>query len=176
MKNIILPIRFGIATSGSLIAFFLILSLFNAHTLPAFSFFNSIIIAFGIYESIKAYKLRQENKFNYSNGFTVGIITGFVATTILAIFFTFYITEVDVNFPIDLIKVFKNQELFNNGSISNIEAGSTTMIASSINNGMKIIVGCLQLLIIILLGFMTTIALTLLCMLLINRKTHSQDS
>jgi len=172
MKNITLPLRFGIAISGSLIAFFLILSLFNAHTSPAFSFFNSIIIAFGIYEAIKSYKLRQGNKFNYSNGFTIGVLTGFVATIILAIFFTFYITKIDVDFPITLVESFKEFENINSISISNVEAESTTMIVSSINNGMKIIIGSLALLIIIILGFITTIILSLLCMQLINRKMN----
>jgi len=172
MKNITLPLRFGIAISGSLIAFFLILSLFNAHTSPAFSFFNSIIIAFGIYEAIKSYKLRQGNKFNYSNGFTIGVLTGFVATIILAIFFTFYITKIDVDFPITLVESFKEFENINSISISNVEAESTTMIVSSINNGMKIIIGSLALLIIIILGFITTIILSLLCMQLINRKIN----
>jgi len=172
MKNIALPLRFGIAISGSLIAFFLILSLFNAHINPAFSFFNSIIIAFGIYEAIKSYKLRQGNKFNYSNGFTIGVLTGFVATIILAIFFTFYITKIDVDFPITLVESFKEFENINSISISNVEAESTTMIVSSINNGMKIIIGSLALLIIIILGFITTIILSLLCMQLINRKMN----
>ena len=172
MKNIALPLRFGIAISGSLIAFFLILSLFNAHTSPAFSFFNSIIIAFGIYEAIKSYKLRQGNKFNYSNGFTIGVLTGFVATIILAIFFTFYITKIDVDVPIALVESFKEFENINSISISNVEAESTTMIVSSINNGMKIIIGSLALLIIIILGFITTIILSLLCMQLINRKMN----
>jgi len=172
MKNIALPLRFGIAISGSLIAFFLILSLFNAHTSPAFSFFNSIIIAFGIYEAIKSYKLRQGNKFNYSNGFTIGILTGFVTTIIFAIFFTFYITKIDVDFPIILVESFKGFKNINSVSISNIEAESNTVIVSSINDGMKIITGCLVLLIIVILGFLTTLILSLLCMQFINRKMH----
>jgi len=46
------------------------------------------------------------------------------------------------------------------------------MIVSSINDGMKIIIGSLALLIIIILGFITTIILSLLCMQLINRKMN----
>ncbi|MBN4070466.1 DUF4199 domain-containing protein [Olleya sp. AH-315-F22] len=98
MKKIALPVRFGIAISGSLIAYFLILSLFNLHTSPSFSLFNGVITAFGLYETIKSYKLRQGNKFNYTNGFIAGIISGFVATIIFTIFFAFYATEIDANF------------------------------------------------------------------------------
>ena len=106
MKKVTLPVRFGIAISGSLIAYFLILSLFNLHTSPLFSLFNSVIIAFGLYEAIKSYKLRQGNKFNYTNGFTAGIISGFVATIIFTIFFAFYATEIDANFLNKLLEDF----------------------------------------------------------------------
>ena len=107
MKKIALPVRYGIAISGSLIAFFLILSLFKAHTSPAYSMFNGVIMAFGIYEAIKVYKLRQGDKFSYTNGFSVGITTGFVATLIFTIFFTFYATEIDTTFLSKLLVVFK---------------------------------------------------------------------
>ena len=106
MKKVTLPARFGIAISGSLIAYFLILSLFNLHTSPLFSLFNSVIIAFGLYEAIKSYKLRQGNKFSYTNGFTAGIISGFVATIIFTIFFAFYATEIDANFLNKLLEDF----------------------------------------------------------------------
>ena len=52
MKNFTLPIRFGLATSGSLIAYFLVLSLFNLHTNIFFSLFNGSITGFGIFEAI----------------------------------------------------------------------------------------------------------------------------
>ncbi len=107
MNKIALPVRFGIAISGSLIAFFLILSLFEAHTSPIYSLFNAIITGFGIYEAIKIHKLKQGSEFNYTNGFTVGLITGFIATLIFTIFFTFYATEIDANFLIKLLEVFK---------------------------------------------------------------------
>ena len=107
MKKITLPVRYGIAISGSLIAFFLILSLFGLHTNPAFSLFNGVITAFGIYEAIKTYKLKEGSKFNYTNGFTTGIITGFVATFIFTVFFTFYATEINTGFLVELLEVFK---------------------------------------------------------------------
>lgn len=106
MKTISLPIRFGIAISGSLIAFFLILALFNAHTSPVYSLFNSVITGFGIYEAIKACKLREGSKFTYANGFATGVTSGFVATIIFTIFFLFYITEIDVDFLDKLLEVF----------------------------------------------------------------------
>ncbi|NNE32270.1 MAG: DUF4199 domain-containing protein [Winogradskyella sp.] len=108
MKKIILPVRFGVALSASLIAYFLVLSLFDWHTNPFFSLFNGVICAFGIYEAIKYYKLEQGDAFTYYSGFTVGIITGFIATLIFTVFFLFYATEVNENFLLELLTVFKS--------------------------------------------------------------------
>ena len=118
MKKISLPVRFGIAISGSLIAYFLILSLFGLHTNPAYSLFNGVITAFGIYESIKSFKLSEGDMFNYTNGFTTGIVAGFVATIIFTIFFTFYGTEINPDFLGKLLKVFKGEYHVGIGSVA----------------------------------------------------------
>ena len=98
MKNIILPFRFGIAISGSLIGYFLFLSLFNLHIKPLFSIFNGIIVGFGIFEAIRFYKYEQGNNFTYSKGFTTGMIAGSVSTLIFTIFFLLYATEINPDF------------------------------------------------------------------------------
>lgn len=105
MKNLMLPIRFGLITSAVLIAYFLILALLEKHTNPVFSFLNAFITAFGIFETIKYYKLEQGDKFNYSNGFTAGLITGFSATIVFTIFFLIYITELNSDFLPNLLEV-----------------------------------------------------------------------
>ena len=83
MKNLTLPIRFGIVTSGILMAYFLILSLMGKHTNVFFSLFNGVITGLGIYETIKYTKLRLGKDFNYGKGFTAGITMGFVATLVV---------------------------------------------------------------------------------------------
>lgn len=98
MKNFVLPVRFGVAASGSLIAYFLILSLIGLHTNIFYSLFNAIIIGFAIYEAIKYYKLKKGNDFTYSGGFMAGLVTGGVATLIFTIFFTIYSTELQPGF------------------------------------------------------------------------------
>jgi len=103
MKQFALPIRFGVATSGCLIAYFLILSLFGLHTNIFYSLFNGIITGFGIYESIKYFK--QQQGFGYGKGFAGGIITGFVATLIFTFFFAFYATEINAVFLKELSSV-----------------------------------------------------------------------
>jgi hypothetical protein len=108
MKKLSLPIRFGVAISGSLIAYFLVLALFGWHTNPVFSLFNGVITGFGIYEAIKAYKLREGNDFSYTDGFTTGIITGFLATLVFTAFFLLYATEFDSGFLSNLLTIFSN--------------------------------------------------------------------
>ena len=109
MKNFTLPIRFGLATSGSLIAYFLVLSLFNLHTNIFFSLFNGIITGFGIYEAIKYRRLEEGATFNYNKGFSTGIVTGFMASLLFTVFFAVYTTEINPAFLVQLSEQwFKN--------------------------------------------------------------------
>ncbi|MEO1010430.1 MAG: DUF4199 domain-containing protein [Bacteroidota bacterium] len=98
MNNYALPIRFGVATSGCLIAYFLILSLFELHTNVFFSLFNGIITGFGIYEAIRYYRLSIGKAFGYGKGFTAGMVTGSVATILFTLFFALYSTELNPDF------------------------------------------------------------------------------
>ena len=122
MKKLSLPIRFGVIISGILIAYFLIISLFNAHTNPLFSLFNAAITGLGIFETIRYYKLEQGKSFDYSKGFTVGVVSGFIATTIFSIFFLFYVTEINSNFISELPEVFKGDFKANVGLITVVVA------------------------------------------------------
>jgi len=98
MNNYALPIRFGLAASGCLIAYFLILSLLQLHVNVYYSLFNTVIIGFAIYEAIKYYKLKKGSDFAYAGGFMAGLITGGVATLIFTLFFTVYSTELQPGF------------------------------------------------------------------------------
>lgn len=105
MKNIILPVRFGLVTAVVLIAYFLVLALIGKNTNPVFSFLNAFITAFGIFETIRYYKLEQGEDFRYISGFIAGIITGAIATGIFTIFFLIYITELNSDFLPQLLEV-----------------------------------------------------------------------
>ncbi|WP_190810065.1 DUF4199 domain-containing protein [Flagellimonas sp. S3867] len=105
MKNLSLPIRFGIVTSAVLIAYFLILALMGKHTNVFYSLFNGVITGLGIYETIKYTKLRMGKEFDYGKGFMAGITTGFVATLLFTIFFALYSTELDSGFLDELSQV-----------------------------------------------------------------------
>lgn len=109
MKSYALPIRFGIAASGCLIAYFLILSLLGLHTNIFYSLFNGIITGFSIYEAIKYFKLKKEAAFNYGSGFMAGLITGGIATLIFTIFFALYSTELNPGFLEELSSQWANE-------------------------------------------------------------------
>ncbi|WP_027065825.1 DUF4199 domain-containing protein [Maribacter sp. Hel_I_7] len=98
MNNYALPIRFGVAASGCLITYFLILSLLQLHVNVFYSLFNVVITGFAIYESIKYYKLKKGSTFSYGGGFMAGLITGGVATLIFTLFFAVYSTELQPGF------------------------------------------------------------------------------
>lgn len=104
MKKVGLPVRFGLIIGVILIAYFLILSLFNKHTNPVFSFLNAAITAFGIYETIRYSKLELGEDFSYSKGIIAGLVSGFTGTVFFSVFFLFYITEVNDNFIVKLFE------------------------------------------------------------------------
>jgi multisubunit Na+/H+ antiporter MnhB subunit len=134
MKKISLAIRFGLVTAAVLIAYFLILALFNLHTNPVFSFFNAVITAFGIYEVIRIYKLQKPDEFSYEEGFKAGIITGCVATILFTIFFLVYSTEINAEFLPELLKAMNGGFNINEGLITFIVAimGFATTIVSAL--------------------------------------------
>ena len=104
MKNITLPIRFGLVASGCLIAYFLILSLMGYHTNVFFSLFNGVITGFALFEVIKYSKIQNPKTFDYKMGFVNALITGFVATVLFTLFFAFYSTELNPDFLTQLSK------------------------------------------------------------------------
>jgi len=97
-------IKYGLIVSGLLIAFFLILKIFGLHNNPWFRLFNGVITAFGIYSAIKEYKKNNSDAFDYTNGFKTGLMTGFLATFIFAIFMGIYMFHLDVAFMDHLLK------------------------------------------------------------------------
>ncbi|WP_142784259.1 DUF4199 family protein [Changchengzhania lutea] len=104
MNKLSLPIRFGLVTGIVLIAYFLVLALFDKHINPVFSFFNAVITAFGIYEAIRLNKLQNPETFGYAEGFRDGVITGTIATFVFTIFFLFYATEINAGFLPQLLQ------------------------------------------------------------------------
>ena len=134
MKNLSLPIRFGLVTSAVLIAYFLVLALVDKHTNPAFSFVNAIITGFGIYEAVRLSKLKDLDNFSYGEGFKTGIITGFVATITFTIFFLIYATELNSVFLSELLQKMKGGFNAGIGLVTFVVAimGLATTVVSSL--------------------------------------------
>ncbi|MFO7720619.1 MAG: DUF4199 domain-containing protein [Gillisia sp.] len=105
MKKLGIAFFYGIGIAIGLIAYFLILSLFGLHENPLFSLFNPVIVGIGMYLAIIALKRKLGKKYKYQKGFKVGIKTGFIATIIFTIFFGIYATELNPGFINKLLSV-----------------------------------------------------------------------
>ena len=149
MKSFTLPIRFGIVVCASLIAYFLMLSLFDLHTNPFFSLFNGFITGFGIYEGIKYRRLELRNEYNYSVGFSTGMTIGFIATILFTIFMSVYATELKPQFLQELASSYAK----------NYDIGVATFAF-----------------IVALMGFATTVVLTLAFMQLFKDSNKTQQN
>lgn len=99
-----ISIKYGLITAILLIAYFLILRLMGLHTNPWFRLVNGFIMAFGIYAVIKQYKYMTGDGFTYINGFKTGLVTGFLATFVFALFMGIYMFHLDVEFMHLLLK------------------------------------------------------------------------
>lgn len=108
MKKYSIPIKYGVAIAAGLIAYFLILSLFGLHKNPLFSLFNAVIMAYGMYEALKHYRLEKGNKTRYDKCFMASLLTGFNATIIFTIFFGIYATEINPDFPDQLLTMWRS--------------------------------------------------------------------
>lgn len=117
MKNISIPVKYGVAISIGLIAYFWISSLFGVHINPIYSLFNNVIMGIGMYLALKKYRLHSGDKFNYQKGFITGLLTGFYATVIFTIFFAIYSTEINPEFLNQLLPMWRDTYSASTGMI-----------------------------------------------------------
>ncbi|OIQ27752.1 MAG: DUF4199 domain-containing protein [Bacteroidetes bacterium MedPE-SWsnd-G2] len=88
--------KYGILIAVSLIAYFLILKLAGLHEVAWLRLFNGVIMAGGLYLSIKSYKSSPD--FDYINGFKTGLLTGGIATILFSLFISIYMFHIDPSF------------------------------------------------------------------------------
>ncbi|MEZ4801415.1 MAG: DUF4199 domain-containing protein [Gelidibacter sp.] len=103
-KSFSVGLKYGLFVTAGLIAYFLILKLFNLHENPWLRMFNGVVMAAGIYYAIKYYKLTVANSFTYVDGFKTGLITGFIATILFTAFMAIYMFHIDQEFAQKLLK------------------------------------------------------------------------
>ncbi len=117
MKKLSVPLLYGVFIAIGLIAYFLLLSLFGLHTNPAFSIFNMVITAVGIFLAVRKYMYNKGPKFKYQKGFVVGLTSGFIATILFTFFFAIYATEIQPGFPQELITMWETDWFVNLGML-----------------------------------------------------------
>ncbi|MBJ7879480.1 DUF4199 domain-containing protein [Gelidibacter salicanalis] len=98
-RSLSVALKYGLFIAGSLIAYFLILKLFNLHNNIWLRLANGLFMAAGIYFSIKYYKFKFNSEFSYVDGFKTGLLTGFIATGIFVVFMAVYMFHLDPEFP-----------------------------------------------------------------------------
>ncbi|MDT0643109.1 DUF4199 domain-containing protein [Zunongwangia sp. F363] len=109
MNKLSIPLKYGIFTAIALIAYFLILSLFGLNVFPAYSLFNAVITAAGMYLAIKKYRDKKGDKFKYQKGFATGMYTGFVATILFTVFFAVYAADINPEFFHELVGMWESE-------------------------------------------------------------------
>lgn len=97
-------LKYGLFIAISLIAYFLILRLFDLHEKIWLRLLNGLVMATGVYYAIKSYKRISENQFSYVNGIKTGLICGFIATMIFTVFMAIYIFHIDVEFAETILR------------------------------------------------------------------------
>ena len=96
-------LKYGLLIAISLIAYFLILRLFDLHQNPWLRLFNGIVMAGGIFYAVKYFKMIAKSDFSYINGFKTGLLSGFIGTIIFTFFMAIYMFHLDSKFTETLL-------------------------------------------------------------------------
>ena len=91
-------LKYGGFIAAVLILYFLVVRLIGMHENPWLRLLNGFIVAYGIYSAIKNLKAEAGVKFNYFEGFKIGIFAGFIATLLFTLFMGIYIFHIDTAF------------------------------------------------------------------------------
>lgn len=140
-------ITYGIGTAIVLILYFLVTKVLGLHQYPVLSAANGVIIGAGIFYALKRYKSRSE-KFEYQDGFQLGLFTGGLATILFGIFMAVYIFQLDKQFAKAVLDSWN----------LNINKGSLILIIS-----------------LVIMGFATTFVLTLSFMQLLKESWNQKQ-
>lgn len=139
--------RYGVWTAIVLIVYFLLLKLIGLHQYPVLSAVNGLIFGTGLYLAMKKYTVEEIN-FKYEKGFEVGLLTGGIGSIIFTIFMAVYMYQIDTEFAASIMEQWS----------------------------LEYDVGTLMLLIsILIMGFATTLVLTLSFMQLLKKSWNTQD-
>jgi len=139
--------RYGLWIAIVLIAYFLLLKLVGLHEYPVLSSVNGLIFGAGLYMAMKKYTTENSN-FKYENGFEVGLLSGGIASIIFTVFMAIYMYQIDTEFAASIMEQWNLE--YNMG---------TLMLLISV----------------LIMGFATTLVLTLSFMQLLKKSWNTQD-
>jgi hypothetical protein len=139
--------RYGVGIAIVLIAYFLILKLIGLHQYPVLSSVNGIIFGLGIYLAMKKYALSKTN-FKYEKGFEVGLFSGGIASILFTLFMAIYMYQIDTEFSTSIMERW-NMEY---------DLGTFMLVLS-----------------ILIMGFASTLILTLTFMQLLKKSWNTLD-
>lgn len=89
--------RYGLWIAIALIAYFLLLKIVGFHQYPILSSVNGLIFGAGIFLAMKKYASQQTN-FKYEKGFEVGLLAGGLASILFTVFMAIYMYQIDTEF------------------------------------------------------------------------------
>lgn len=139
--------RYGIGIAIILIAYFLILKLIGLHQYPVLSAVNALVFGAGLYMAMKKYSL-QDGDFKYESGFEVGLLSGGIASIIFTIFMAIYMYQIDTEFAASIMEKWHLE----------YDSGTLMLLIS-----------------ILIMGFATTLVLTLSFMQLLKKSWNTKD-
>ncbi len=139
--------RYGIGIAVVLIVYFLLLKIIGLHEYPILSAANGLIFAGGIFMAQKKYR-SQKNNFKYEKGFELGLLTGGLATVIFTIFMAVYMYQIDAEFAQNILESWEME----------YDSGTAILLLS-----------------LLLMGFSTTLVLTLAFMQLLKNSWNTPE-
>lgn len=92
-----LYLRYGVGIALMLVVYFLLTKLLGWHRYPILSAANGLLFGAGILFALKKYK-QQAADFDYVKGFMMGLYTGGLATMLFTAFMAIYIFQIDTEF------------------------------------------------------------------------------
>lgn len=139
--------RYGLIITAALIVYFLILKLVGLHQFPIFSALNGVIFAVGIYMAMKKLS-SQETRMEYERGFEVGLLTGGIASILFTFFMAVYMYQLDGEFAANILESWDLE----------YDMGTLMLLIS-----------------VLIMGFATTLVLTLSFMQLLKSSWNTRD-
>ena len=139
--------RYGIWIAIILISYFLLLKLIGLHQYFALSAVNGLIYGAGLYMAIKKYNTQEDNR-KFEKGFEVGLLSGGIASIIFTVFMAIYMYQIDTEFAASIMETWNLE----------YDMGTLMLLIS-----------------ILIMGFATTLVLTLSFMQLLKRSWNTQD-